>query len=1110
MAAASKSGGSHKPSLGSVSFLLRRGASVFAVLLFLTLTCLDLGAEQQNVVKVAPAQPIAQIELAHLGYHGLSAAARELGDANVSLDLLDANHVLLTFNPKKLFNRLPDCPPSHRDRLVHAEVLEVPSGRLLKETDWYLHDSRRYLWPLGSGRVLLRRLNTLYEVDANLNEKIVFDPHKDLLWVTTTPGGRQIIAETLEEQAGQELKKNSRVRVSFLDVNTSAVQRVIESRGAIHLQATSSGFSDLRNTGDVWLIRFGPTVRERTNIARIKARRSPNILYSSANTLLIGRCSLSADTYSVSAFTVAGTLLWRQHWNGCRYEPVVRTNEDGSRFAVSTATLRSEFAAQPDSEDADPEEEHLEQSVQVFDTATGNALITVKAEPPVLDAQNISLSPDGKQLAVLNGTSISIYALREMSSEERTRLIAIKAETPAPLLPPPSGKAGEEETIYISAAGEETTPAEPAPVPGSTPEATLPSKQPAPATAVTSSVAAATASPTASTPSAPPTITIRTSTQVVALDVVVTDSNGHPVRGLQQSDFIVAEDGKPQSVRLFQEYAGTQPRVEAAPPNEILPPNVFSNHARPAEAGAVTVVLLDLLNTSMSDQSHAQAELVKFLKSKPRDSQFAICTLGDRLQMIQGFTQDGEVLLAAARGKKASMRHRSLIDSGSAQPIVEAATATAQSVRDLNFFVQSLELQEANTRVLDADRRMYITVDAFAQLARYLSGIPGRKNLVWLSGSFTLGISPDTTGQSPFIQARNYSDNLKKVSNLLAEAHVAVYPVDVQGLTTDPLFTATTNDVLAPLSMQTTTPTSPSTRGNTAPGGPVADTTVPINVMQNQAEQFALTRMGERATMKQLAADTGGQAFYNTNDIAQAVNTAAEQGANYYALSYTPANKKYDGSFRKIKVTLSDKKHHLAYRTGYYAVDPYAPVKPTKNLASSLAMAAMQQGSPQSRQIVFAARVVPIGKPRVVNDTASEKAASRKQTGKTGSREMQHYAIDYAVTASDLRFSATSTGTYHDVLHFMITAFDDEGHLGASQISQLDADLKPEVLHDITAAGLRLHEEIDVPVKSVAMRLGVEDVASSHIGTIEIPLPVKAPPEEPLVARRGLPAIEPD
>ena len=97
-----------------------------------------------------------------------------------------------------------------------------------------------------------------------------------------------------------------------------------------------------------------------------------------------------------------------------------------------------------------------------------------------------------------------------------------------------------------------------------------------------------------------------------------------------------------------------------------------------------------------------------------------------------------------------------------------------------------------------------------------------------------------------------------------------------------------------------------------------------------------------------------------------------------------------------------------------------------------------------------------------------------------------------------------------NIVPIMITAFDDEGRLGASQISQLDADLKPEVFRDITLGGVRLHQEIDVPVKSIAMRLGVEDVANSHIGTIEIPLPVKAPPDAPIVARRSLPPIEPD
>src|SRR5207244_5508992 len=117
-------------------------------------------AQTSPVAAVLP-QPAFQIDLLPLGFVGLSGAARQT--ANLTVDFLDAHHVLFTFNPKKLFPRLRDCPPTHDDRLIHAMVLELPEGRVLRETDWYLHDARRYVWALGSGRVLVRRLNKLYE-----------------------------------------------------------------------------------------------------------------------------------------------------------------------------------------------------------------------------------------------------------------------------------------------------------------------------------------------------------------------------------------------------------------------------------------------------------------------------------------------------------------------------------------------------------------------------------------------------------------------------------------------------------------------------------------------------------------------------------------------------------------------------------------------------------------------------------------------------------------------------------------------------------------------------------------------------------------------------------
>ena len=1082
--------------------------------------CIILGHQLFAQLKPADIPPLtpAKIDLAKLGYQGLSAPVRLSGETHVSLDFIDTRHVLLTYNPKKLFKRLPACPPSHNDRLIHADVIEVPSGNIVRETEWYLHDVRRYLWPLGSGRFLLRRLNQLYEINANLEERLVLDSPRELLWIAVTPDGKQIITETSQEAASTDdhTKSGERVKITFLDVDSLAVQRVIESRGVVRMEATGAGFADALHRGNIWLMRFGPTAKERTNITRVRTKASPDLLYTSANTILVGRCPVQGDNYSVSAFTLTGTALWRQRWNSCRYRPAVNRSEDGSRFATGTTVIPATTTdTSLNTSDPTPDsEQYLEQMVQVFDTASGNSLLSLKIDEPFLGAQNLALSPDGRQLAVLAGTFLDIYPLREMSPAERTQYIAVKADAPGLYVPvPQAGQANESEPIFVSSTSE-----------GLSAESSGTTDVPAAATAQkadrlrleTTQEVPATVTKTSAGPEAP-TLVIHTATQVVALDVVVTDSKGHPVKGLQRSDFTVGEDGKPQTLSQLSEYDEAQkaaaavsaPITAPAAIEEKLPPNIFSNRSQAGEPGAVTVVLFDLLNTPLADQVYAQDELVKFLKNKSKDAQFALCTLGSSLQMFQGFTQDENTLLAAVKSRKKSLRHRP-IQADEVVPLLEAGEQTARLLPNLKFFVESIQLQEAESRTVQADQRMYITVDAFAQLARYLTGIPGRKNVVWLSGSFQLGIAPSANGETPYLQGSIYGESLKKVANLMAEAHVALYPVDVKGLTTNPLFSAASNDGLSPISMQGSILSGPGTRVPAGPPRRNPQSDLPVAVMQDQLEQFNTSLISEHATMDQLAADTGGEAFYNTNGIARAISIASEQGANYYALSYTPTNRKYDGKFRKIKVSLAGAKYHLAYRRGYYGVDPAAPAKPSKDLTSNLARAAMQHGAPQSQQIVFAAKVVPVGKPRMVKSETTDEPAKKKHKKEPPPAEMQRYAVEYAVTPADLHFTASAAGMYQGIFNFMVTAFDEDGRLAASGISQAVSDLKANVMRDVLLGGLRLHQEIDVPVKSTSMRLGVEDMANSHVGTMEIALPVPPPPDTPLSRRRSMPAIEPD
>lgn len=173
--------------------------------------------------------------------------------------------------------------------------------------------------------------------------------------------------------------------------------------------------------------------------------------------------------------------------------------------------------------------------------------------------------------------------------------------------------------------------------------------------------------------------------------------------------------------------------------------------------------------------------------------------------------------------------------------------------------------------------------------------------------------------------------------------------------------------------------------------------------------------MTDHGVMDRIAAETGGKAFYNTNGLEQAMTVAMEQETNYYVLSYSPTNKKYDGKFRRIKVSLGsdERKLHVIHRSGYFAVDPESG-EYLKDAAKGFGLVAMQHGSPQAHQIFFVARVVPIGKPQKVSPTSagivlpvSKKKRHEQHPVPPELVEMQRYIVDYAVAANQLHFDGS-------------------------------------------------------------------------------------------------------
>ena len=230
------------------------------------------------------------------------------------------------------------------------------------------------------------------------------------------------------------------------------------------------------------------------------------------------------------------------------------------------------------------------------------------------------------------------------------------------------------------------------------------------------------------------TLVFRSTVNRVILDVVVTDAQGKPVRGLSRHDFSVTEDNVPQRVLSFDVH-DLDAASEVLPPNlPPLPVNTFLNLPKAPERGPLYVLLLDLVNTEMPDQMWARQQLLKFIDNKPEGTRFAVFLLSDGLHLVQGFTSDKELVYAAVDPKHP--KHH--------VPRV---------------FLYARNYGQGNRG---------LAVSVFQDIARYLDGLPGRKNIMWMADTFPLSLYHDEG--DPY----DFSDDVKEIIDLLAREQAAV------------------------------------------------------------------------------------------------------------------------------------------------------------------------------------------------------------------------------------------------------------------------------------------------------------------------------------------------
>src|SRR3984957_16439116 len=388
------------------------------------------------------------------------------------------------------------------------------------------------------------------------------------------------------------------------------------------------------------------------------------------------------------------------------------------------------------------------------------------------------------------------------------------------------------------------------------------------------------------------TPSLRTSSNLVLVDVVVTDHD-KPVHGLDRSRFHILEDGAEQTISSFDEH---QPA--AAPPAFLapaaLPPNTYTNLPAYPDSPAVNVLLLDALNTPLGDQTRVRRRMIDYLGTVKPGTQLAIFTLSTQLRIVTQFTSDPPALVRLLSAPKANQKQSPLVDTSSstaldnnqvnavaasqpAAPSVFSDTGAANPASQISPMNAAAALQQfqADWNAGQINSRMRITLQAMNQLAGYLGGISGRKNVIWFSGSFPLVLLPDSSSPDPFANVNGYREEARKAADMLTVARVAIYPIDASGLWEPTEFSAADNP--------------------TIPTDVHAATQAQTMQLSQEREQHS----SNQATMQELADDTGGKAFLETNDFGDAVAGAIENGSSYYTLAYAPKNAALDGGYRK-------------------------------------------------------------------------------------------------------------------------------------------------------------------------------------------------------------------
>jgi len=527
-----------------------------------------------------------------------------------------------------------------------------------------------------------------------------------------------------------------------------------------------------------------------------------------------------------------------------------------------------------------------------------------------------------------------------------------------------------------------------------------------------------------------PKVEFRTQTVLIQVPVVVTDKSGEHLHGLSKEDFTLLENGKLVTVAAFEELTASGGPITTP---TVAPGQFRSLLLDGPQPRNVVVIALDTVNTPFLDQAYGRRELIKFLAHNVDSGQVLALMLitSHGLKVVQGLTGDPARLAAAL--KKAS-GEISQLETVSTDAQADAVTGdmpptsfspSADPLAAIDSFVEYGDAVEAQFRQANA---IETTMNGFLGIAWSLSGVPGRKSLIWATGGFPFSMD------SPSSVPGGYLSLLYERTMLaLNEAEVSVYPVDIRGLMNNSMFVD-------------------ASRSGSVTG---------LNASRQLTNRMWL-QQSKFDTLNDFADMTGGRAFYNTNDIAGSFQRAADDASSYYMLGYYLDTHNNKPGWRKLQVKIGKKDVEIRSRTGFFVTNATMNPMLSRNIDMSTALHSPIEGT---------------GVPVTVQWLNVSADGDKKKA--TFLAHMPAGSLSFDPAGRDrLNFD------------FAALAYDKDGKEAGQAAQNFTRPIPQDQLASVRANGVGFRNSLELAPGEYTVRFVVRDNVTGKVGSVTAPLTV--------------------